>query len=165
MQSYCVTSLRARGLVIVSGEVSQVYLRTWHPDLVYFQYISSRPQESYKVVSLPSIQLTPKNQSPTGGRCSLDLLLCVREWGLDFDGFCCIFCDSWCEHRMFWARWEGTHSLIIDLAILSARMMLSYFVFILGSMGVNCCHERSVATIFAHITLNPEYFQYTRSRP
>ena len=41
---------------------------------VYFQYTSSRPHQSYKVVSLPSIQLTPNNQSPTGGRCSLVLL-------------------------------------------------------------------------------------------
>ena len=40
---------------------------------VYFQYTRSRPQESYKVVSLPSIQLTPKNVSPTGGRCSTSL--------------------------------------------------------------------------------------------
>ena len=46
---------------------------------VYFQYTRSRLQESYKVVSLPSIQLTPNNLSPTGGHCSLDLLLCVRE--------------------------------------------------------------------------------------
>ena len=28
-------------------------------DPVYFQYTSSRPHQSYKVVSLPSIQLTP----------------------------------------------------------------------------------------------------------
>ena len=41
---------------------------------VYFQYTRSRPQESYKVVSLPSIQLTPNNVSPTGGRCSTHLM-------------------------------------------------------------------------------------------
>ena len=41
---------------------------------VYFQYTSSRPHQSYKVVSLPSIQLTPNKSSPTGGRRCPDLL-------------------------------------------------------------------------------------------
>ena len=44
---------------------------------VYFQYTRSRLQESYNVVSLPSIQLTPNKVSPTGGRCSLDMQYCV----------------------------------------------------------------------------------------
>ena len=42
-------------------------------DPIYFQYTSSRPLQSYTVVSLPGIQLTPNKESPTGGRrISLD---------------------------------------------------------------------------------------------
>ena len=44
---------------------------------IYFQYTSSRPHQSYTVVSLPGIQLTPNKSSPTGGRCSLDMQYCV----------------------------------------------------------------------------------------
>ena len=53
---------------------------------VYFQYTSLRPHQSYKVVSLPSIQLTPNKLSPTGGRGRLDLL----DFGCIFDDFCSI---------------------------------------------------------------------------
>ena len=50
---------------------------------VYFQYTSSRPLQSYTVVSLPGIQLTPNKVSPTGGRGRLDLL----DFGCIFDDF------------------------------------------------------------------------------
>ena len=71
---------------------------------VYFQYTRSRPQESYKVVSLPSIQLTPNNLSPTGGRCSLDLLYLKFEIHIDFSEFVCIFGGCRGECIMFWIR-------------------------------------------------------------
>ena len=78
---------------------------------VYFQYSSSRPPQSHKVVSLPGIQLTPNKQSPTGGRGSLNFAVLCRSDARGFHSILVAFLTTFEASRECFGPKERDHCL------------------------------------------------------
>ena len=133
---------------------------------VYFQYTRSRLQESYKVVSLPSIQLTPNNLYPTVGHCSTSLLYFEIEsegWiSLNLVAFLAGFgARGQCFELDEWENVVGVQMSEFSLLVYDRKLLCATF----ESPRVSGCPGISDASFVAHITISPVYFQYTRSRP